>query len=597
MRKKIKEIGRMLGKLKPFLAPYALQLFVSVFMIVISIGAITAAPRIEGMITSRLAADLADMASGAEGARIHFEVIRNILLVLLAIYLTKTVSQIVGSFCLTNSIQNAMHDLRNEVQNKIRRLPVRYFDTNSFGDVLSRVTNDVEAVSNALQQSFSQVISGILTLILALWMMFSINKLMACIAFLIIPVGALITRGIVRISQSQFKAQQDSLGDMNGAITELYTGYNEILLFGQQEQSREQFEAVNDSLQKHAFKAQFLSSLMSPLISLTTYLSIGVIAVIGCFAILAGTLSVGNLQAFIRYIWQVNDPLTQVSQLSAQIQAAFAGMKRIFEILDEPEETESAPAGLLPRPAKGEVTFEHVSFSYGDTPVIRDFNVTVKSGQMVAIVGPTGAGKTTLINLLLRFYDVNGGRILVDGVDIRDMNREDLRSMFGMVLQDTWLFSGTIFDNIRYGNLSARKDEVIDAAKMANVHHFIRTLPQGYNMVINEEGSNISQGEKQLLTIARAILKNPQIMILDEATSSVDTRLEKMLQSAMNKVLKDRTSFVIAHRLSTIKNADLILVLRDGDIAEMGNHESLMAQSGFYSQLYNSQFAWGSEEA
>ena len=590
MRKKIKEIGRMLGKLKPFLAPYALQLFVSVFMIVISIGSITAAPRIEGMITSRLAADLADMASGAEGARIHFEVIRNILLVLLAIYLTKTVSQIVGSFCLTNSIQNAMHDLRNEVQNKIRRLPVRYFDTNSFGDVLSRVTNDVEAVSNALQQSFSQVISGILTLILALWMMFSINKLMACIAFLIIPVGALITRGIVRISQSQFKAQQDSLGDMNGAITELYTGYNEILLFGQQEQSREQFEAVNDSLQKHAFKAQFLSSLMSPLISLTTYLSIGVIAVIGCFAILAGTLSVGNLQAFIRYIWQVNDPLTQVSQLSAQIQAAFAGMKRIFEILDEPEETESAPAGLLPGPAKGEVTFEHVSFSYGDTPVIRDFNVTVKSGQMVAIVGPTGAGKTTLINLLLRFYDVNGGRILVDGVDIRDMNREDLRSMFGMVLQDTWLFSGTIFDNIRYGNLSARKDEVIDAAKMANVHHFIRTLPQGYNMVINEEGSNISQGEKQLLTIARAILKNPQIMILDEATSSVDTRLEKMLQSAMNKVLKDRTSFVIAHRLSTIKNADLILVLRDGDIAEMGNHESLMAQSGFYSQLYNSQF-------
>lgn len=597
MRKKIKEIGRMLGKLKPFLAPYAFQLFVSVFMIVIIIGAITAAPRIEGMITSRLAADLADMASGAEGARIHFEVIRNILLVLLAIYLTKTVSQIVGSFCLTNSIQNAMHDLRNEVQNKIRRLPVRYFDTNSFGDVLSRVTNDVEAVSNALQQSFSQVISGILTLILALWMMFSINKLMACIAFLIIPVGALITRGIVRISQSQFKAQQDSLGDMNGAITELYTGYNEILLFGQQEQSREQFEAVNDSLQKHAFKAQFLSSLMSPLISLTTYLSIGVIAVIGCFAILAGTLSVGNLQAFIRYIWQVNDPLTQVSQLSAQIQAAFAGMKRIFEILDEPEETESAPAGLLPGPAKGEVTFEHVSFSYGDTPVIRDFNVTVKSGQMVAIVGPTGAGKTTLINLLLRFYDVNGGRILVDGVDIRDMNREDLRSMFGMVLQDTWLFSGTIFDNIRYGNLSARKDEVIDAAKMANVHHFIRTLPQGYNMVINEEGSNISQGEKQLLTIARAILKNPQIMILDEATSSVDTRLEKMLQSAMNKVLKDRTSFVIAHRLSTIKNADLILVLRDGDIAEMGNHESLMAQNGFYSQLYNSQFAWGSEEA
>lgn len=596
MRKKLKNISRIAGGLRPFLAPYRFQLFVSVFMIIVSVAAMTAAPRVEGMITSQLAADVADLTSGAEGAGVHFEVIRNVLILLCGIYLIKTVSQIVGAFCLTNSIQNSMHDLRNAVQNKIRRLPVRYFDTNSFGDVLSRVTNDVEAVSNALQQSFSQVISGILTLILALTMMFSINPVMAWIAVLIIPIGVLITRGIVRISQSQFKAQQDALGDMNGTITELYTGYNEILLFGQQEQSREKFEEVNSRLQQHAFKAQFLSSLMSPLISLATYLSIGVIAVIGCFAILAGTLSVGNLQAFIRYIWQVNDPLTQVSQLSSQIQAAFAGLKRIFEILEEPEETESAPAGRIPKDAKGEVTFEHVNFSYSDTPVIRDFNVTVKSGQMVAIVGPTGAGKTTLINLLLRFYDVNGGRILVDGVDIRDMNREDLRSMFGMVLQDTWLFSGTIFDNIRYGNLSARKDEVIDAAKMANVHHFIRTLPQGYNMVVNEEGSNISQGEKQLLTIARAILKNPRIMILDEATSSVDTRLEKMLQSAMYTVLKDRTSFVIAHRLSTIKNADLILVLKDGDIAEMGTHQSLMEQNGFYCQLYNSQFTWGMEE-
>lgn len=596
MHKKLKNIGRVLGKLKPFLAPYRYQLYLSIFMVVASVAAMTAAPRVEGMITSQLASDVAAMASGAEGAGVHFGVIRVILVWLLVIYLIKTVSQIVGAFCLTNAIQSAMHDLRNAVQDKIRRLPVRYFDTNSFGDVLSRVTNDVEAVSNALQQSFSQVISGFLTLILALAMMVSINRVMACIAFLIIPAGILISRGIVKISQSQFKDQQDALGAMNGAITELYTGYNEILLFGRQEQSREQFEEVNSRLQKHAFKAQFLSSLMSPLISLATYLSIGVIAVIGCFAILAGTLSVGNLQAFIRYIWQVNDPLTQVSQLSSQIQAAFAGLRRIFEILDEPEEIEAAPAGRLPGPAGGEVTFEHVSFSYDSTPVIRDFNVTVKSGQMVAIVGPTGAGKTTLINLLLRFYDVSGGRILIDGVDIREMNREDLRSMFGMVLQDTWLFSGTIFDNIRYGNLSARKDEVIDAAKMANVHHFIRTLPQGYNMVINEEGSNISQGEKQLLTIARAILKNPRIMILDEATSSVDTRLEKMLQSAMYQVLKGRTSFVIAHRLSTIRNADLILVLKDGDIAEMGTHESLMAQKGVYCQLYNSQFAWGEAE-
>ena len=596
MRKKLKHIGETLGKLKPFLSPYRFQFFGAVFMIIVSVAAMTIAPKIEGMITSQLASDVAGMAAGIPGAQVHFGVIRKILGGLLVIYLIKTTSQIVGAFCLTNSIQHAMHDLRNEVQNKIRRLPVRYFDTNTFGDVLSRVTNDVEAVSNALQQSFSQVISGILTLTMALAMMFSINPFMACFAVLIIPMGILISRGVVKISQKQFKAQQDSLGDMNGAITELYTGYNEILLFGRQEEARAQFAEVNARLQKHAFKAQFLSSLMSPLISLTTYLSIGIIAVIGCFSILGGTLSVGDLQAFIRYIWQVNDPLSQVSQLSAQIQAAFAGLKRIVEILDEPEEEPVANPVPLLAPAKGEVTFEHVSFAYDDTPVIRDFNVTVKPGQMVAIVGPTGAGKTTLINLLLRFYDVNGGRILVDGVDIRDMDREMLRSMFGMVLQDTWLFSGTIYDNIRYGNLDARKDQVFDGAKMANVHHFIRTLPQGYNMMINEEGSNISQGEKQLLTIARAILKNPQIMILDEATSSVDTRLEKMLQSAMYTVLKDRTSFVIAHRLSTIRNADLILVLKDGDIEEMGTHDGLMAKKGYYEQLYNSQFAWSQAE-
>lgn len=525
----------------------------------------------------------------------HFDVILRILAVLLVIYLIKTLAQIIGTFWLTNSIQNAMHDMRNEVQNKIRRLPVRYFDNHKFGDILSRVTNDVETVSNALQQSFIQIVTGILTLALAITMMFTIQPLMACISILIIPISLLITRGVVSRSQKQFKAQQDSMGALNGTITELYGGYNEILLFGRQEDSIRQFEEVNDELQKHAFKAQFVSSLMNPLISLTTYLCIGSIAVLGCFQVISGTITVGNLQAFIRYIWQINDPLSQVSQLSTQLQAAFAALNRIYEVLEEEEEVPEADPPVQLSQVKGNVTFDHVTFGYGDTPVVQNLDAQIKAGQMVAIVGPTGAGKTTLINLLLRFYDVEGGSIRIDGVDIRDMRREDLRSLFGMVLQDTWLFSGTIYDNIRYGRLDARKDQVINAAKLANVHHFIRTLPRGYDMMINEEGNNISQGEKQLLTIARAILKDPKILILDEATSSVDTRLEKMLQNAMHKVLEGRTSFVIAHRLSTIKNADMIMVLHDGNIEEVGTHEELMKKRGYYEQLYNSQFAAAQE--
>ncbi|MEG0903731.1 MAG: ABC transporter ATP-binding protein [Lachnospiraceae bacterium] len=577
--------------LKPFITPYKWQFIGAVLMIVLMVAAMTTAPRVEGLITTSLAKDAVAILQKIPGARVDFGTVSRILILLFVIYLMKTGAQMMGIAWLTNSIQHAMHDLRNAVQNKIRRLPVRYFDTHSFGDVLSRVTNDIDTISGALQQSFSQVISGILTLCFAIGMMVSIQPVMALIVLIIIPFSLIISRFVVRISQKQFQEQQNAVGELNGMVTEMYTGFKEILLFNKQQSSVKEFGEINERLRKHAFRAQFLSSLMSPLISLVTYLMIGIIGVIGAILAIGGGMTIGNLQAFIRYIWQINDPLSQVSQLSSQIQSAFAAMDRLVEILQEEEEVKEAEPGVILPKVHGDVTFQNVSFGYGETPVIQRLHVEVKRGQMVAIVGPTGAGKTTLINLLMRFYDVDQGSILIDGVDIRDMKRGELRSVFGMVLQDTWLFQGSIYDNIKYGRQNARKDEVIEAAKAANVHHFIRTLPGGYDMIIDEEGGNISQGEKQLLTIARAILKNPDIMILDEATSSVDTRIEQLLQDAMKRMMEGRTSFVIAHRLSTIKNADLILVLKDGNIVEQGTHKELLEGQGFYEQLYRSQFA------
>ena len=590
MNKKLSSLKRIVSGLKPFISPYKWEFAGAVLMVIISVVTMVSAPSVEGMITTQLASDLS-LAESIGKLQVNFDEITKIMLMLAFIYLAKTLSQVFAVIWLTNAIQHAMQDLRNALQSKIRRLPVRYFDSHQFGDVLSRITNDVDAISNALQQSFVNVVTGVLTIILALIMMFRIHVLMACIAFLIIPLSLLITIFIVRHSQKRFKAQQDALGALNGAITELYTGYNEILLFNKQQQSIEKFRNLNENLRQNACTAQFVSSTIGPLNALVTYLTIGGVAVVGTIQIIHGNLSVGNLQAFVRYIWQVNDPLSQISSLSSQIQSAFAAIARVLEILEEEEEIAELNPPKHIEQVKGNVTFSHVRFGYGEEPLMKDLNVEVKSGQMVAIVGPTGAGKTTLINLLLRFYDVNGGSICIDGVDIRDMKRGELRDMFGMVLQDTWLFSGSIYDNIRYGRLNARKDEIIHAAKMANVHHFIRTLPDGYHSVINEEANNISQGEKQLLTIARAILKDPQILILDEATSAVDTRLEKMLQEAMHRVMEGRTSFVIAHRLSTIRSADLILVINDGDIVEQGTHEELMEKQGYYEKLYNSQFA------
>ena len=591
MKHRLSRLRQTAGKLLPFILPYKAGLILSVLMVLVTTLALGISPYVEGLTTTLLVNNARDMLAKVPGAEVDFKGLSRFLFTLLLLYLTKTLSQGVMAFSLTGSIQNAMHDLRQAVDVKLSRLPVSYFDSRPFGDVLSRITNDLDTLSNGLQQTLMQIISGILQILLAFFMMSRIHVGMTLVVFLIVPSAALITRFVVLRSQKLFVRQQNTLGRLNGAITEMYTGYKELLLFNKQEEAIRDFGRINEELSKSAFKAQFMSSIISPLVSLCTYVVIGLVAIIGCVLALGGVIQVGQIQAFVRYVWQVNDPMSQVSNFSAQIQAAFAALSRIMEVLEEEEmEEPSMPAPLPQKP--GAIVFDHVRFGYQkDKPIIRDLNLTVQEGQTVAIVGPTGAGKSTIINLLLRFYDVDGGRILMDGVDIRDLKRSDLRQNMAMVLQDTWLFHGTIFDNLRYGKPDARRDEVILAAKQAGVHHFIKTLPGGYDMEINEEGSNISQGEKQLLTIARAILKSPKILILDEATSSVDTRLEKRLQEAMATVIENRTSFIIAHRLSTIRSADLILVLNQGDVIEQGRHEELLAKGGFYAALYNSQFA------
>lgn len=587
-RKGLAQVGYCLKYLMNFLRPYKGGLILGLLMVVVANITFAVMPVVEGEMTTQLFSDGEAILKGVEGAHVHFDVIFGIMGTLVIIYIIKTVSQLITAVFLTRVLQQTMCDIRNALQKKIQRLPVRYFDDHAFGDVLSCVTNDVDTLSNALQETLQRVLAAILTFIFVIGMMFYIHIILACIAILIIPLSLIVTRFFVTRSQKLFDTQQETLGELNGTITEMYGGFNEIILYNRQKMALDKFHDVNDRMRKASFRAQFASSLISPCISLITYLIIGSVAVTGCLFVMNGTLLLGNLQAFVRYIWQINDPLSQISQLSSQVQSAFAAMGRIFNLMDEEEEVQNGKVEIRPDKVRGEVTFDHVVFGYDDETLMRDVNFQAKPGKMVAIVGPTGAGKTTLMNLLLRFYDVKGGAIKIDGIDIRDMNREELRQLFSLVLQDTWLFKGSIYDNIHYGRLTARKDEVISAAKMANVHHFIKTLTGGYNFEINEESSNISQGEKQLLTIARAILKDPRIIILDEATSSVDTRLEKMLQDAMHKVMDGRTSFVIAHRLSTVRNADLILVVDHGDIVEQGTHEELLAKKGVYENLYHS---------
>lgn len=586
MAKKLKRFESINTLLK-YLKPYRRGFIISIVMLVVTCAAMVTSPNVEGMITNSILKDVTDIAKGVPGARFHMENVVKIIFLLLLIYAVKTAAQMISMICITNSIQDTMKDLRNACIEKINALPVKTLDSHPKGDILSRITNDIDAISNAMQQTFMNVISGVLMVCFAIFMMFRVNLVMTVCVLVIIPISYIIIKKIAKISQESFDIHQRALGELSANVTESFSGYNEIILFGKQEESVKKFEQINLNIRETAYKAQFLSYLMSPLLSLLTYLAIGVVSVIGTIYAIGGIITVGQLQAFVRFIWQVNEPLTQVSQLSSQIQSALSAMDRIHEFIGYEEETDVEIKEMV---FDGDVEFKDIRFGYGKKEVLHGVSLEAKKGETVAIVGPTGSGKTTIVNLLMRFYDPNSGSIVIDGVDSTDINRRTLRDNIGMVLQDTWLFTGSIRENIRFSKPDATDEEIENACKYANADEFISTLPNGYNTIIDEEADNISQGEKQLLTIARAILKDPKVLILDEATSSIDTKTEKNIQDAMDYLMEGRTSFIIAHRLSTIKNADKILVLKDGNIIECGNHDTLMEANGFYANLYNSQF-------
>lgn len=586
MAKKLKRFESINTLLK-YLKPYRRGFIISIVMLVVTCAAMVTSPNVEGMITNSILKDVTDIAKGVPGARFHMENVIKIIILLLFIYAVKTAAQMISMICITNSIQDTMKDLRNACIEKINALPVKTLDSHPKGDILSRITNDIDAISNAMQQTFMNVISGVLMVCFAIFMMFRVNLVMTLCVLVIIPISYIIIKKIAKISQESFDIHQRALGDLSANVTESFSGYNEIILFGKQEESVKKFEKINENIRETAYKAQFLSYLMSPLLSLLTYLAIGVVSVIGTIYAISGVITVGQLQAFVRFIWQVNEPLTQVSQLSSQIQSALSAMDRIHEFIEYEEETDVERKEMV---FDGNVEFKDIRFGYGKKEVLHGVSLNAKKGETVAIVGPTGSGKTTIVNLLMRFYDPNSGSIVIDGIDSININRRTLRDNIGMVLQDTWLFTGSIRENIRFSKPDAADEEIEQACKYANADEFISTLPKGYDTVIDEEADNISQGEKQLLTIARAILKDPKVLILDEATSSIDTKTEKNIQDAMDYLMEGRTSFIIAHRLSTIKNADKILVLKDGNIIECGNHNELMKENGFYANLYNSQF-------
>lgn len=584
-----KDFKGTMKKLLNYMSAYKAGIFAVVVFAVGSTIFSIVGPKILGKATTEIFNGLIGKVSGGDG--IDFVKLGKILIFLLCLYGVSALFSFIQGYIMTGVSQKMTYRMRKEISEKINRMPMNYFDTTTHGEVLSRVTNDVDTLSQSLNQSATQMITSVTTLIGVLVMMLSISPLMTLVTLLILPISMMLISVIVKRSQKFFKNQQEYLGHINGQVEEVYGGHSIVKAFNKEDDVIKTFDETNEILYQSAWKSQFLSGMMMPIMQFVGNLGYVGVSILGGYLAIKGSIEVGDIQSFIQYVRNFTQPIQQVAQVANMLQSTAAASERVFEFLEEKEEDQFAENPVSVEGLKGNVEFQNVHFGYNpDHIIINDFSAKVKEGQKIAIVGPTGAGKTTMIKLLMRFYDVNSGAILVDGHNIKDFNRSELRQMFGMVLQDTWLFNGTIEDNIKYGKLDATHEEVVEAAKAAHVHRFVQTLPNGYNMVLNEEASNVSQGQKQLLTIARAILADPKILILDEATSSVDTRTEVRIQKAMDNLMKGRTSFVIAHRLSTIRDADLILVMKDGDIIEQGTHEQLLAQNGFYAELYNSQF-------
>ncbi|MBS5883578.1 ABC transporter ATP-binding protein [Clostridium sp.] len=588
---KAKDFKGTVSKLLKYLKPYRISIITVLIFAIGSAAFSIIGPKILGKATTKLFEGLVSKVSGEVGAAIDFTYIGNIIALLLVLYVISAVFSFIQGFIMSGVAQKVSYNLRKEIAEKINRMPLKYFDKMTHGEVLSRVTNDVDTVSNTLNQSLSQMLTSITTLIGVLIMMLSISVTMTIAAIVIIPISGILIALVVKKSQKYFKEQQTFLGHVNGHVEEVYSGHNIMKAFNGEDAAVEEFNKLNDTLYNSAWKSQFLSGMMMPIMTFIGNLGYVMVSILGGYLAVKKTIEVGDILSFVQYIRSFTQPIAQTAQIANVLQSTAAAAERVFEFLEEEEEIEDIKNPVSINDIEGEVTFKDVHFGYNeDKIIINDFSSKIKPGQRVAIVGPTGAGKTTIVKLLMRFYELNSGEILLDNHNINDFKRSDLRKVFGMVLQDTWLFNGSIMENIRYGNLNATDEEVIEASKAAHVHHFVKTLPDGYNMELNEDASNVSQGQKQLLTIARAILADPKILILDEATSSVDTRTEVLIQKAMDNLMKNRTSFIIAHRLSTIKDADLILVMKDGDIVEQGTHNELLNKKGFYASLYNSQF-------